>query len=138
MGSKILIVEDEPDVAAYLVAVLRANGCTPIVASNVELGLKLVHEAEPDVICLDIMMPRESGISLYRRLRADSARRRIPVVIVSGVAQEGEFDFRAYVPDESIPPPDSYFEKPIAVDEFVQTVKKLISRSESTEREQGR
>ncbi|MDD3732202.1 MAG: hypothetical protein PHU88_07505, partial [candidate division Zixibacteria bacterium] len=84
-----------------------------------------------DLICLDIMMPRESGISFYIRLKKNDLLRGIPVVIVSGAIHLGEFDFRAYVPDTSIAPPEQYIEKPIVVEAFLKTVEELTAAGDS-------
>ena len=53
----------------------------------------------------------------------------IPVVIVSGAIQQGEFDFRSFVPDETIAPPERFIEKPIVIEDFLETVAELTSRS---------
>jgi len=124
----ILIVDDEPDVVAYLSAVLESHNFSLYSAENAEAGLKLAEEVHPDLICLDIMMPKESGISMYTKLRRTSELGDIPVVIISGVEQAGEFNFRKFVKDKKIPPPDFYFEKPIDVDNFIAEIKRLLSR----------
>jgi len=132
VGARVLIVDDEPDVATYLATVLRAHGHRPEVAGSVEEGFTRLDEALPDLICLDIMMPKESGISMYARLKRESRTRSIPVLVISGVATAGQFDFRAYLPDESIPPPEQFLEKPVAVEEFVAAVARLaVPRSSS-------
>ena len=127
MSIKILIIDDEPDVVMYLVTVLKANGFEPLSSTDPELGLQLAAKEKPDLICLDIMMPEKSGISIYIRLKKDRQLRKIPVLIVSGVSQEKDFDFRSYVADKSIPPPERYLEKPIVIDQFLQIVKDLTS-----------
>ena len=127
MGKNILIVDDEPDITAYLSAVLQAHGYSPLVAADAEAGLKVASEVQPDLICLDIMMPRESGISMYKRLKRDPDLKSIPVMIISGVALEGKFDFRLYVPDQSVPPPDRFMEKPIDVGKYIEVIEQLIS-----------
>jgi len=132
MGKKILIVDDEQDVVTYLVAVLESNDYTPYSANSVKVGLEMLERVKPDLICLDIMMPKESGFSMYKRLRKNRTSRNIPVMIISGVEQNGEFDFRSYVSDKSIPVPDSFMEKPIDVDRYLQTVKQLLSSEQST------
>ena len=126
MGARVLIVDDEPDVATYLATVLRAHGHRPEVAGSVAEGFARLDEALPDLICLDIMMPKESGISMYARLKSESRTRSIPVLVISGVAPAGQFDFRAYLPDESIPPPEQFLEKPVAVQEFLAAVARLV------------
>ena len=97
----------------------------------VEEGLQKVSDFAPDLICLDIMMPRESGISMYLRLKQEEATADIPVVLISGVAPESQFDFRTYVEDESVPPPDCFLEKPVAVGRLLETVASLIPSPEN-------
>jgi DNA-binding response OmpR family regulator len=119
--------------------VLKQNGFTPVLATSADQALDLVKLECPDLICLDIMMPKKSGFSFYAALRGDRKCSKIPVVIVSGVVQRGEFDFRQFVPDESIPPPQYYVEKPIEVESFIALLKKLVRKSErQTERKGGR
>lgn len=127
MGKKILIVDDEPDITTYLSTALQANGYLPRIAADSGAGLEAAREIHPDLICLDIMMPRESGITLYKHLKEDPDLKSVPVMIISGVGQEGQFDFRSYVPDSSIPPPELFMEKPIAMDQFIGAIKRLIS-----------
>jgi len=127
MPGRVLIVDDEPDVVTYLSTALHAHGYQTMAAGSAERGLELIDESRPDVICLDIMMPRESGISMYLHLKQDSTTQHIPVVIISGVAAEGQFDFRAYVADRSIPPPERYLEKPVVVNDLIATVQELIA-----------
>jgi len=127
MSKHILIIDDEPDIAVYLSAILRANGYTPVTADNAQSGLAAAQENRPDLICLDIMMPRESGISLYKRLKNETNLKNVPVMIISGVETEGKFDFRSYVPDDSIPPPEFFMEKPIDVDTYIKAIKKLTT-----------
>ena len=121
----ILIVDDEADVIAYLTAVLDNYDCRIYSANNAEDGFNKAMELHPDLICLDIMMPEESGISLYTKLRNSKKMCDIPVIIISGVEQAHEFDFFKFVNDRSIPPPEHYFEKPIDVDEFCNVVNRL-------------
>jgi twitching motility two-component system response regulator PilH len=127
VDGKVLIVDDEADVATYMATVLRAHGHRVTIAKSVEAGLQSVSESRPDLICLDIMMPRESGISMYRRLKQNRETASIPVIVVSGVEPEGQFDFRSYLPNESVPPPECFLEKPLDVHEFVATVERLLT-----------
>ena len=127
MSKKVLIVDDEPDITTYLSMVLKANGYLSAVALDAGAGLETARDVRPDLICLDIMMPRESGISMYTQLKEDPALKNIPVMIISGVAPEGKFDFRSYVPDKSIPPPEHFMEKPINIDEYLKVIERLIS-----------
>ena len=130
----ILIVEDEADVKDYLETILVTNGYEVRSSASVEEANDEVTENPPDLILLDIMMPKETGMSFYIRLRKDKKLADIPVMIISGAVQEKEFDFRSYVPDTSIPPPEQYMEKPIIVDKFLENVNNLLSKTATGEK----
>jgi len=132
MSKVILIVDDEPDIVEYLTAILEENGFTSYSAGSVKRGFEILEKVKPDLICLDVMMPKETGVSMYRRLRQDSALKNIPIVIISGVGQDGEFAFGSHVHDEFIAAPECCLEKPIDVDLFIQTVNSLISSQQSS------
>jgi two-component system, OmpR family, phosphate regulon response regulator PhoB len=125
-NKKILLVDDEPDIRSYLCSVLEENNFRAYTADNVQSGLQLLEESEPDLVCLDIMMPKRSGISMYAAMKENEKFRRIPVIIISGIIEEGKFDFRKFLSDESVPPPEQYLEKPIKIDEFIALIKSLL------------
>ena len=127
MVGRVLIVDDERDVTTYVATALRAHGFEALVANSVEDGQRLLTSDPPDLVLLDIMMPRESGLSMYVRLKEDPITRHIPVVILSGVAQKGQFDFRSYVSDQSVPIPEHYLEKPVSVEELMAVIKNISS-----------
>ena len=131
MSSKVLIVDDEPDVTTYLATALRANGYTAAVADCATDGLQVLKELLPDVICLDIMMPRESGLSMYVQLKKHETLKSIPVIIISGVGYDDQWDFRSYIYDESIPAPELFLEKPIDAETFVKAVEQVIASSQA-------
>ena len=131
MKKRVLIIDDEPDVVAYLQTVLEANDYEVRHIGDALQGLDNVREFKPDLICLDIMMPRETGLSFYQRLRRHKKFERIPVMIISGASPDGEFDVKSFVTDENISPPDYYMEKPIDVDNFIDQVEKLIASGAS-------
>ena len=126
----ILIVDDEPDVISYLKAILVDFDYAIHATDNAEEGLRLARKLQPDLICLDIMMPEESGLSLYTKLRRDKQLNATPVIIISGIESQQEFDFRHYVKDQKIPQPDRYIEKPIDVYEFESTVNALAANKD--------
>jgi DNA-binding response OmpR family regulator len=99
-------------------------------ADNADDGLELIDSGRPDLVCLDIMMPKKSGISLYTQMKSTEELRKTPVIIISGVIQSGQFDFRDYVADESVPAPEAYLEKPIDVHRFLQQVRALIGQEQ--------
>ncbi len=132
MEPKVLIIDDEADVIKYLTIVLKSNGFQPYSTNSVKDAKSEVEKICPDLICLDIMMPEETGISFYVKLKRDKNFRKIPVIIISGVVQSSEFDFSSYLSDNSIPPPEHFMEKPINVEEFIGTIKRLIKLKNSS------
>ena len=127
MSGRVLIVDDEPDVAVYLATALRVNGYTPIVAHSVETGMQEVEKCRPDLICLDIMMPKSSGFSMFGHLRQEAATVDIPVIVISGALGEGQFDVAEYTEGVAIDPPERFLEKPVDVESFLSTVGELLA-----------
>jgi CheY-like chemotaxis protein len=132
MKKKILIIDDEPDVVTYLSAVLEANGYESYATGDIKTAMEQVKDIHPDLICLDIVMPEETGISFYTRLREDNEFKTTPVIIISGIVESERFDFRSYSKDDSIPPPECYIEKPINVEVYIKKVKELVGKNSST------
>lgn len=124
-----MIIDDEPDIRTYLMAILEDNGfsvCTVLDNTEVKKG---VLSEKPDLIILDIMMPQRSGISIYKELRTCSALNAIPVALISGMMPEKDFiekEFPALVDDKSVSPPDGYIEKPVQVEKLVALVTQLV------------
>ncbi|MBW2560112.1 MAG: response regulator [Deltaproteobacteria bacterium] len=129
MSRRVLTVDDDPDITIFVKTVLEENGYTPLVARNGEAGLSIARDESPDLIILDVLMPKQSGIRMYRELKSDESLKDIPVIILSGIAkrtflrsQEALTEFG----DESIPEPDVYIEKPVEPVELAETLKGLI------------
>jgi DNA-binding response OmpR family regulator len=127
MARRVLIVDDEPDVCMYLRTILEQHGYAVDVAHSVDAAEELLRESRPDIVCLDIMMPKKSGMKLYEQVRRDARLRSIPVIIISGVVPTNEFEMRQFIDDNHIPAPDGYLEKPIRVGEFVELLERLLS-----------
>ena len=126
---KVLIVDDEPDVVTYLTMVLEDQGYETLGAGNAEDALAAARRAGADLICLDIMMPKRSGLSLYRQIKQDPSLRAIPALFVSAFSKAQDFTrsrFRALISDQDIPLPEGFIEKPIEIDEFIQAVQAII------------
>ena len=124
----ILVVDDEPDVVAYLEMLLQDAGYATVSAADGREGLAKARAHAPDLVCLDITMPEESGMRLYRNLREDPALASIPVVVVTAVTGLGgdPEPLRHFLSTRrSVPPPDGFFSKPIDREEFVRKVRDL-------------
>ena len=129
MSRKVLAVDDDPDIVMFVKTVLEENGYIPLIAKNGETGLSMARDESPDLIIMDVLMPRQSGIRMYRELKDDETLRNIPVIILSGIArrtflrsQEALSEFG----DHPVPEPEAYMEKPVEPAELAETVKNLI------------
>jgi DNA-binding response OmpR family regulator len=87
---RVLIVEDEPHIVLSLEFLLQREGYETAAAADGEEGLALVRRLRPDVVLLDIMMPRRNGYEVCQAIKADPELRRIPVIMLSAKAQEVE------------------------------------------------
>lgn len=87
---RILVVDDEPDLVRVLEFGLRASGYTVEMASDGQEGLKKAREWKPDVILLDLMLPKLDGYKVCRLLKFDDRFKHIPIIILSARTQEGD------------------------------------------------
>ena len=129
MSKKVLIVDDDPDVRLFNTTVVEESGYTPIEAANGEEGLKLVKQESPDLVVLDVLMPKQSGIRLYRELKTNKSLQRIPVIMLSGVAKRTFLRSQKALTefgDKPVPEPESYLEKPVEPEELAQEIKKYL------------
>ena len=133
----VLIVEDEPDFADLLRSILMNAGYTVATAYNCEDALSQVHRTRPDVITLDMQMPRESGAMFYRKLKRDEKFRDIPVVVVTGVTR-GDQDMktlvRSLLEPDNVPHPEAYLEKPVDESSLLKTIEEAMSTNNSASR----
>jgi len=130
-AKKIVIVDDEPDVVMFLQAALEDNGYIALTASGAVEALELIRQAKPDLICLDVLMPKESGISLFKKLRTDSDLKGIPVIINSGLSFSKDIDPMEFLKLDNgiiLDEPEGYIEKPVNVDRLLYTVRKVIGK----------
>lgn len=80
---KLLIIDDQPFIVAIFAELLRSEDIELISASNGEEGLEMAHQQMPDMIFLDIEMPRMDGLSVCRKLREDPNFDKVPVYMLS-------------------------------------------------------
>jgi two-component system phosphate regulon response regulator PhoB len=119
----ILVVDDEPAQRALLVYNLEASGFETSVAENGEEALRAISENPPDLVVLDWMMPRVSGIEACRRIKASSETSEIAVIILSAKSDETDkirgLDIGA----------DDYMSKPYSVNELIARIRALLRRT---------
>ena len=126
-----LVVEDEADVAEMIRYNLSKEGYDVRLAANGTDALRLVKEAKPDVILLDIMVPQLNGWEICRRLKQDRETAAIPVIMVSGRVEEGDkvlgFEMGA----------DDYVTKPFSPRELLARVRAVTRRGRLTDQDAG-
>ena len=131
----VLVVDDEPHVVAYLEMVLQDNGYETVSAANGREGMEKAKAQPPDLICLDITMPEESGVRMFRNLREDPELATVPVLVVTAVTGLGgdPEPFRHFLNSrKSISPPEGFFSKPIDREDFIQKVNQLLAKPVAT------
>lgn len=122
----LLLVEDEPAQREILLYNLEAEGYTVITADNGEDAALLIEEEVPDLIVLDWMLPRLSGIELCRRIKARAATRDIPVIMLSARGEESD---RVRGLETGA---DDYVTKPYSRPEFLARIRALLRRTRPT------
>lgn len=129
MAKRILVVDDEMDLRTYIATLLESNGYKVTVAENGEQGMDKVREKKPSLITMDIMMPKESGIKMYRDIKINEKFKDIPVVIISGLARKTFLHSQKVLDkfkNQAVPEPDGYIEKPPEPEELLGEVHRLI------------
>ena len=123
IAGRILVVDDEEDVLTFIGTLLEDNGYSVIKAMNGKEGFAKAKSELPELILLDISMPEESGVRMYRNLCGDPRTSRIPVVVLTGISH----DFKRFIETRrQVPPPAGYFDKPPDRDQLLAKIKELI------------
>jgi len=118
--STVLVVEDSVAQSQMISDLLRGSGLTVTVASDGVEALEKIQGQRPDLVVLDIVMPRMNGYEVCRRLKADPKTQSVPVVMCSSKGEE--FD-RYWGMKQGA---DAYIAKPFQPTELVGTVKQLL------------
>jgi CheY-like chemotaxis protein len=90
--SRVLVVDDNEQNLELLVAYLDALGCSVITSADGVDALAKVHRERPDLILLDIMMPRMSGFEVCRKLKSDPQTRDIPIIMVTALNELADIE----------------------------------------------
>ncbi|MDH4194637.1 MAG: response regulator, partial [Nitrospirota bacterium] len=123
MGRKILIVDDEPNVAYWLSYALQTEGYEVETAETGREGLNKILTAPPDLVILDVMLPDLSGTEVCEQIRANPGTISLPIIMLSG---------RTQVPDKVKglkSGADEYITKPVETEEMLARVEALLNRT---------
>ncbi|MDR1995860.1 response regulator [Azonexus sp.] len=120
MVHKILIVDDEPNIVVSLEFLLKKEGFEIAVAGDGEEALAQVATFDPDLLLLDVMMPKKSGFEVCEALRADPGRTGLLILMLSAKGRDTEVAKGLAIGA------DAYMTKPFSTKELVAKVKDLL------------
>ena len=120
--AKILIVEDERPIAEHLPALLAARGFEASWVADGADALALAKKQKPDLILLDVMLPRVSGFDICRLLKSDSDTAKIKIIMITGLGRMGDVE-KAFGQGA-----DDYIIKPFDSERLFKKVEKVLSQ----------
>ena len=125
----VLIVEDELDMRIFISTLLETSGYQPVMTKNGNEGMRKAKGVCPDLIILDVMMPGEGAVQMYRQLKTHETLCNIPVIMLSAVAEKTFSHYLNMVNarlKDPIPDPDAYIEKPPEAEDLLKMTAALI------------
>lgn len=129
MPGKILVVDDDPDILEAVVMILESQGYTVVTACDGLDGLATLKAESPDLMILDLMMPKMDGFAVCKELQDPrwSKYRNIPILILTSVREEASR--RRYELETGLElDVDDYIEKPMSPDVLLERVRILIEK----------
>lgn len=129
MAKKVLIVDDELDMRIFVSTLLETSGFKPLTAVDGKEGMVVARSKKPSVVILDVMMPNESGIGMYRELKNDPDLKDVPVIMLSALSKKTFFHSQKVLDEykgEKIPKPSAYIEKPPEPDELLEAIQACL------------
>ncbi|MFN0058108.1 MAG: response regulator [Planctomycetota bacterium] len=124
---QIAVIEDESDLREVIQYNLEREGYRVLDAADGESGLALIRRETPDLVLLDLMLPRLDGIEVCRRLKADSATKPIPVIMVTAKGEESDVVLGLGLGA------DDYVTKPFSPKELIARVRAVLRRGQVKE-----
>lgn len=123
MAKKILIVDDEPNIVLSLEFLMRREGHAVITASDGQQALDQLSEDRPDLMILDVMMPRKNGFEVCGEVRADPTFAYMPILMLSAKGREAEMNKGLSLGA------NAYITKPFSTHDLVEKVNELLMSS---------
>lgn len=128
-AARVLVVDDEADLAAILANRLRRAGYEATLAGDGLAALELIGRDRPDLVLLDVRMPRLDGIETLRRLRRGGSTARLPVIVMTANAEASD---RARALEAGA---DACLAKPFETAEMLARVRELLDARRDTRKE---
>ncbi len=127
----ILIVDDEADMRFFLSTLAKTSGYEPVLAKNGKEGMQKALERTPDLLILDVMMPGEGGIQMYRQIRTDPNLKHTPIIMLSAIAKKTFYHYLSMLNvkmDQAIASPQAYIEKPPDAGELLALIQSILEK----------
>jgi len=122
--SLVLVVDDDPVIQKLLQVNFEMEGYNVVTASDGAEGLERARSEHPDIVILDVMMPKMNGLEVASTLKSDSATAGIPIILLSAKAQEADVQAGRQTGA------DDYFTKPFDPLELLERVARLVGEPE--------
>ena len=131
MAEKILVVDDDPDILDALTMILESKGYQVIGARNGEEALIKIEAEHPDLMVLDLLMPKMDGFAVYKKLQEPhwSKHRNMSILILTSVREEASRRRYELETGQELGV-DDYIEKPFLPDKLLQQVARLIKKKQ--------
>ena len=123
MSEKILVADDEPNIVISLEYLLKREGYTVIVARDGQEALDAIVRDQPDLVLLDVMMPKKSGFEVCQELRLNESLQHIKILMLTAKGRDTD------VAKGLALGADAYMTKPFATRDLVQKVAQMLNRS---------
>ncbi len=124
--AKILVVDDDPDFVEAMRLTLEPNDYQVVSAANGDEGLAKVRSEAPDLVILDVIMSSVlDGLQMSQRMQDDTANKKIPILMVTSIANT---DYAALFPTDEYISIDGFLSKPVAPDLLLQRISELLAR----------
>ncbi|MES9828930.1 MAG: response regulator [Candidatus Thiodiazotropha sp.] len=120
MTKTILIVDDEPNIVLSVEYLMRREGYQVMAASDGQVAMEMIADTRPDLLILDVMMPRKNGFEVCREIRADPALSELPILMLSAKGREAEIKKGISLGA------DAYITKPFSTHDLVDKVNQLL------------
>ena len=123
---RLLVIDDDPDLVSSVRAVMENAGWEVHSAPNGAEGLEKARQLLPELIILDILMPRKDGLTTYEELRGDASLSAIPIIVLTSAGEKLGFgfsssDMAAHYGHQ----PEAFLQKPFEPQHLVQTARRL-------------
>lgn len=120
MGKKILIVDDEPNIVRSLSFVLNKGGYDVSIAEDGDQAMAMIRGSKPDILILDVMMPKKNGYDVCQEIKSDAEFRDIHIMMLTAKGQKGDLEMGLSQGA------DEYITKPFSPMKIAARVKKLL------------